>query len=258
MGAHLKTSELQFVLFLLIGFVAFSLPLLAHDTRHLWGGRDFSGEHPDLDAPPGPPSWPWHPYDEDDPTAKFRRFIAEGNVAATEALYKEQLEADPPLDLVTAEHWHGNTPLFEAARSGHLELCRWLVSKGADADKANEWGDTAANEAGSMGHWDIVWFLNDKGANLSPRTEHNHNTLVLSAVRHQSTDALDELQRRGLDMNARSWNGASPLHEAARTGETKVVDWCAHARVTLSLHAHPPSLQHTLILFLLSLSLLSC
>ena len=97
MGAHLKTSELQFVLFLLIGFVAFSLPLLAHDTRHLWGGRDFSGEHPDLDAPPGPPSWPWHPCDEDDPTAKFRRFIAEGNVAATEALHKEQLEADPPL-----------------------------------------------------------------------------------------------------------------------------------------------------------------
>ena len=138
---------------------------------------------------------------------------------------------------MTAEHWHGNTPLFEAARSGHLELCRWLVSKGADADKANEWGDTAANEAGSMGHWDIVWFLNDKGANLSPRTEHNHNTLVLSAVRHQSTDALDELQRRGLDMNARSWNGASPLHEAARTGETRSSTG-AHARV--SLHAHPP------------------
>ena len=115
--------------------------------------------------------------------------------------------------------------LFEAARSGHIEMAKWLVSRGADPDHANEWGDSPANEAASMGHWDLVWYLADSGANLTRTTEHSHSTLLLSAVRHRSTEALAELKRRGVDLTQRQWNGATAIHEAARTGETSMVDW---------------------------------
>jgi len=76
-----------------------------------------------------------------------------------------------------------------------------------------------------MGHWDIVWYLADQGANLKRTVEHAHASLVLSAVRHRSTAALAELQRRGVDLNQKAWNNASPLHEAARMGEADIVDW---------------------------------
>ena len=76
-----------------------------------------------------------------------------------------------------------------------------------------------------MGHWDIVWYLNDTGADLSRTPTNSHSTLVLSAVRHRSVDALKELARRGVDLNQRQWNGATILHEAARTGDGAMVGW---------------------------------
>jgi hypothetical protein len=227
-------NESQFLFTMLMGFIAFSIPLLIHDTRHLWGTPSSSadssaqnGLYESGDFPPGPPPWNSLGHEEDDDAYKFRTAVMDGNIEAAEALLKASLAAAEPVDLVSKEHWHGSTPLFEAARSGHIEMARWLVSKGADPDHSNEWGDSPANEAASMGHWDVVWFLADKGANLTRTTEHAHSTLVLSAVRHRSVDALKELLRRGVDLGQRQWNGATAIHEAARTGEGELVDWLA-------------------------------
>lgn len=44
---------------------------------------------------------------------------------------------------------------------------RWLVGRGAEVDRPNEWGDAPVNEAATMGHFGIVWYLADHGANLS-------------------------------------------------------------------------------------------
>ena len=129
------------------------------------------------------------------------------------------------MDLVQQKHWHGSTPLFEAARSGHTDMVKWLVAKGADPDSVNEWGDSPVNEAASMGHWDVVWYLADRGANLTRTAEHAHNSLVLSAVRHRTHDALEQLLKRGVDLSARHWNGNTVLHEAARMGETPMLEW---------------------------------
>ena len=122
------------------------------------------------------------------PSAEF--YERAGDLAKAEHLHEQSLNADPPVDLVTADQMYGQTPLFEAARSGHLTMARWLVAHGAQANKVNEWGDSAASEAASMGHWDIVWFLADSGADLTRKVEHAHSTLVLSAVRHKSLEAL--------------------------------------------------------------------
>jgi len=70
-----------------------------------------------------------------------------------------------------------------------------------------------------------VWFLADKGANLTRTTEHAHASLVLSAVRHRSTAALQQLKEYGVDLKHRHWNGNTVLHEAARMGEGEMVAW---------------------------------
>ena len=68
----MKTDELHFLLSLLIGFVAFSLPLAMHDIGllpALSSGASAGGEE---QHPPAPP--PYHDYQhyaEDDDTSKF-------------------------------------------------------------------------------------------------------------------------------------------------------------------------------------------
>ena len=37
---------------------------------------------------------------------------------------------------------HGRTPLWKACYEGHVDAARLLLEKGAEVDKANEWGGT--------------------------------------------------------------------------------------------------------------------
>ena len=162
---------------LLIGFVAFSLPLLFHDTKHLW--REKRAE--DV-SPPLPTYKPYPPYQEEDPSsASFRQAVQSGDIKEAESLV-----AQHGAELVSKEHWHGNTPIFEAARAGQLEMVKWLIKRGAAVDEPNEWGDSAINEAASMNHFDVVWYLADQGANVSRTQPHGHNGLLLSAVRRST------------------------------------------------------------------------
>ena len=213
-------GEKEAMLAVAFGFVAFSVPLLYQDTKHMWQSP------PPAAFPPPPPDYGSYTYpDEDDKDAKFRRACTDGNIADAEELLKEH---GP--DMVTKAHWHGNTPIFEAARAGQLPMVRWLVEHGASVDKKNEWGDAPVNEAATMGHFDIVWYLAEKGADLKAahNTDHaggGHNALILSAVRHRSVDALAKLKEHGVDMDTKHWNGNTALHEAARSGEKDLVEW---------------------------------
>ena len=200
---------------LMVGFVAFSMPLLFHDTKHLW-------REPPPPAAPTTPSYPTYPpyQEEDSASSDFRKAVNDGDATRLAELVKEH-----GAELVNKEHWHGNTPIFEAARSGKLDVVKWLLEHGAPADEANEWGDSPINEAAAMGHFDVVRHLADLGANISRTSGSGHNGLLLSAVRHRSVDALDQLARRGVDLAERHWNGNTALHEAARTGELPLVKW---------------------------------
>ena len=227
-----QNDDLRLLLAFLMGFVIFSLPLMANDTRRVWAPRPAGSDQP----PPGPPDpYPHYQSDDNDPGWKFRRAITDGDLDEAERLYTASLAADPPVNLANRAHWHGSTPLFEAARSGHLHAAKWLIARGANADATNEWGESAANEAGSMGHWDIVWYLHEQGAQLTRSTDHAHSSLVLSAVRHRSTDALGQLQKRGVDLGTRHWNANTVLHEAARMGETAILTWLLeHAKLDVN------------------------
>uniref|UniRef100_A0A183CRZ9 ANK_REP_REGION domain-containing protein n=1 Tax=Globodera pallida TaxID=36090 RepID=A0A183CRZ9_GLOPA len=47
------------------------------------------------------------------------------------------------------------SPLFFAAREGHLEVCKVLVAEGADANQKSGDGDSPWFEACKKGHLDI-------------------------------------------------------------------------------------------------------
>jgi ankyrin repeat protein len=58
-----------------------------------------------------------------------------------------------------ADNLAGQTPLYYAARRGHLEMCRVLVEKGADVSHLDSSNKTAAEYAKKSKHYDIAEYL---------------------------------------------------------------------------------------------------
>lgn len=61
-------------------------------------------------------------------------------------------------------------PLHRAAGSNHVEVCRYLIEKGAKIDQPDKSGRTALHWAAISGHREAAELLVEKGANLMATT----------------------------------------------------------------------------------------
>ncbi|CAH0046818.1 unnamed protein product [Clonostachys solani] len=66
---------------------------------------------------------------------------------------------------------NGWTPLHAAARNGHLEVAKFLLGKGVPIDAPSIAGDTALCLAANEGHTNIAAFLISEGAHMTAATE---------------------------------------------------------------------------------------
>ena len=89
--------------------------------------------------------------------ALFRATI-EGNTDMVKSLL-----SSPGAD-VNATDERGNTPLLEAARYGHEDICRVLIAAGADIKAKDKDGKTALMLAVQNNHDDVVRVLKQAGA----------------------------------------------------------------------------------------------
>ena len=89
--------------------------------------------------------------------ALFRATI-EGNTDMVRSLV-----SSPGAD-VNAKDDRGNTPLLEAARYGHEDICRVLIAAGADVKAKDKDGKTALMLAVQNNHDDVVRVLKQAGA----------------------------------------------------------------------------------------------
>ena len=62
-----------------------------------------------------------------------------------------------------------NTPIYQAALEGHLEVVRLLLEAKADPDSPNMWEDTPICEAFRSGHMEIVRLLLEARADADNR-----------------------------------------------------------------------------------------
>jgi ankyrin repeat protein len=58
----------------------------------------------------------------------------------------------------------GVSPLYGAAKGGHINVVKKLIEKGADVNTKNEDGISALQRASETGHKEIVQMLKRKGA----------------------------------------------------------------------------------------------
>ncbi|CAF3746613.1 unnamed protein product [Rotaria sp. Silwood1] len=125
----------------------------------------------------------------------------------------------PQGDLVEKNFLAGQTPLFGAAKKGHVEICEYLIQNGADVNAVTRTGATPLYTATEEGHLDVVMLLLRYGAdvNQSPKGQVAHDlqienqTPLLIACMKNHEEIIRYLIESGAHVNEVSERGSSPF-----------------------------------------------
>ena len=121
--------------------------------------------------------------------------------------------------------YHGDTPLHAACANGHLDVCKYLGSVGANEHQRNNKGNVPLHYAAKHGHLKVVTYLiYNKTADVNVKNKYGTTPLHLASKRG-SGEILKFLIKNGADVNARdSYRGGSPLHWACEAGKIASVN----------------------------------
>jgi cytohesin len=104
-----------------------------------------------------------------------------------------------------------------------VDVTRLLLERGAAVDAADSSGSTALGEAASKGHDDVVELLIAHGASVNVRNGDTGATPLHEAAVKGHVEVVQVLLRHGADPAATDKAGATPLDEALRYRQSKVV-----------------------------------
>jgi ankyrin repeat protein len=105
---------------------------------------------------------------------------------------------------VKAENRYGITPLYLASENGDPAMLKLLLKAGADPNAAVKLQETALMTAARTGNVEAAKVLLDAGAKVDAREEWHSQTPLMWAAAYKHPEMIQELIKRGADVNARS------------------------------------------------------
>jgi len=132
-----------------------------------------------------------------DGTTALHWAVREGNIERATGLLKAGAN-------VKAENRYGITPLYLASENGDPAMLKLLLKSGADPNAAVKLQETALMTAARTGNVEAAKVLLDAGAKIDAREEWHSQTPLMWAAAYRHPEMVDELIKRGADVNARS------------------------------------------------------
>ncbi|HEX8072760.1 MAG TPA: ankyrin repeat domain-containing protein [Pyrinomonadaceae bacterium] len=114
------------------------------------------------------------------------------------------------------------TALMEAVSADNLELVRLLVGARADANRRNEYGQTALMLLGPKATPELVHTLTGAGARVNAKDK-DGETALMYAARWGNAETVRALTEAGARVDARNHDGQTALMLAATVGELENV-----------------------------------
>ncbi|KAI1695267.1 ankyrin repeats (many copies) domain-containing protein [Ditylenchus destructor] len=150
------------------------------------------------------------PKDMSDPREQFRTAAEEGNLEELQRMFKAHPE------YLHAQDLDKYTALHRAAYNNHVDVCKWLLSVGADPEMRTEDGWTALHCAACWANHEVVSLLLSHGMSVNSRSNGNLTPLHLAInsaedpIRVKTTVKV-LLDAPGIDLQATSNAGDTPL-----------------------------------------------
>ena len=107
-----------------------------------------------------------------------------------------------------------------AAKNGHVDCLRELITSGAEVNIQSINGKTALIHTSEKGHTDGLKLLLEAGANLDI-ADSNGNTVLLAAAKSSNEQIIQLLIDWGADVNAENDHGETALYLAVTKSHTE-------------------------------------
>lgn len=146
---------------------------------------------------------------------KLLQQAALGNQAEMEKILKERPH------FVNFRDYDRRTALHVAASEGHLELCKFLVRRGAKVNRSDRWGGSPLDDAHRHRHQDVIHYLRKLGA--SSGTTNNLTNFITAAADGDVNEVTLLLSFGDFNIDDGDYDKRTALHLAAGEGHDEVV-----------------------------------
>ena len=132
---------------------------------------------------------------------------------------------DQPLISIFSFYRYGDTSLILAARNGHLNVVKLLLSKNPEVNVKNNAGETAIIIPAKKGFLDIVQALVEHGADVNTQQNVGYNALLFAALSGKLPVVKYLVEVGRANLQAKTKDCGSPLHNAALNGYLSTVKY---------------------------------
>ena len=122
----------------------------------------------------------------------------------------------------------GETALHEAAENGHIEVCDYLIGRGAPLNARDDDGETPLHEAAGDGRLEVVKLLLASGAQLDPQDREGLTPLA-QAARNGKLEVVVFLVTHTARVDLADKQGRTPLGWAVAGSHAEVADYLRRA-----------------------------